>query len=119
LITRVRDAREAVTTRARRLHTAAPRVPARKREGLAGLTRTLNSLSYLRVLDRGFSVVRDAKGAIIEDAASIATGDPLSIEFSKKRRVSVTAGEGAPAPKSRKPKSKVKESEQSDLFDTE
>ena len=94
----------------------------RKREGLSALTRTLNSLSYLRVLDRGFAVVRGEDGKIIADAATIASGDALSIEFKERKTIAATAGEGAPAPAPKKrkakaaPKPKATPPEQTDLF---
>jgi len=122
LHTRVREAQAAAQSRAKRLHTAAPRITMRKRDGLNALTRTLNSLSYLRVLDRGFAVVRDDDGKIVADAATIAAGDALSIEFKERKTVAATAGEGAPAPtpKKRKAKTAAKPKptppEQTDLF---
>ncbi len=116
---RLRDAGTACDTRSKRLHAAAPRNAARKREGLNALARTLNSLSYLRVLDRGFTVVRGGDGKIIADPRIISGGDPLSIEFKDRQTVTATAGEGtAPVPKKRKPAPKPKRSppEQTDLF---
>ena len=118
----IREKQSALQGQARRLHSAAPRSATRKREGLSALTRTLNSLSYLRVLDRGFAVVRGENGKIIADAATIAAGDALSIEFKQRATVTAMAGEGGrpPAPKKRKAKAvskpKAAPPEQTDLF---
>lgn len=114
LVTRIRDVRSAVDAQARRLHTAAPRVTARKRETLTAISRTLTSLSYLRVLDRGFTVVRDGEGQIIRDAGSITSGDFLSLEFKENKRINVVAGTRS---KTAKPKKKSTKSPQNDLFD--
>ncbi len=122
LQSRIREAQAASQGQAKRLHSAAPRIALRKREGLSALTRTLNSLSYLRVLDRGFAVVRGEDGKIVADAATIETGDALSIEFKERKTVAATAGEGAPAPTPKKrkaktaPKPKPAPPEQTDLF---
>ncbi len=113
---RLREARTAVEAQSRRLHGAAPRIAARKRDGLAALGRTLNSLSYLRVLDRGFAVVRDAKGGIIADVAKVTAGDTLAIEFKDRKTLPATAGESGSAPKKRPRKAKTPSAGQADLF---
>lgn len=43
--------------------------------------RLLESLSYHKVLDRGFAVIRDGKGQAISDGKKIANGASLGIEF--------------------------------------
>ncbi len=119
---RIREAQGSSQAQAKRLHAAAPRIAMRKRDGLNALTRTLNSLSYLRVLDRGYAVVRGDDGKIIADAATIAAGDSLSIEFKERKTVAATAGEGTPAPFAKKRKAKTAAKlkptppEQTDLF---
>jgi len=115
---RLREGKVSVEAQSRRLHAAAPRIAARKRDGLSALGRTLSSLSYLRVLDRGFAVVRDDKGAVISDAARVAAGDVLAIEFKDRQTLPAIAGAGgtvAAAPKKpRKPK--APRPGQADLF---
>ena len=54
---------------------------ARLAERLAGLGQLLDSLSYERVLARGFALVRDAAGSPVLVAASVQSGDALRIQF--------------------------------------
>jgi exodeoxyribonuclease VII large subunit len=106
-----RDLRRAIETRqqrldgvARRLLTPAERI-ARQRERLGQVSRRLarevrqrvtqrsQRLSALRsalghldptqVLARGYSIVRDAAGHVVQGSDSLAAGDPLDITFSK------------------------------------
>lgn len=44
---------------------------------------TLRSLSPAAVLNRGYSICRDADGTILTDAARLQTGDPFSVTLSK------------------------------------
>lgn len=55
--------------------------PARLR--LARAAAALNALSPLAVLERGFSVVADAAGAVITDATRVAAGDALDIRLAR------------------------------------
>ncbi len=48
---------------------------------LKQVTRVLDSLSYQRVLDRGFALVANADGQPILDAASVSAGMALDIKF--------------------------------------
>jgi exodeoxyribonuclease VII large subunit len=74
----------------------------RLKGALAAQDRVLQSLSYRNVLQRGFALVRDAAGEPVKQAAAVAPGMALSLEFAD-GRVSAVAGEdGAPpAPKKR------------------
>jgi exodeoxyribonuclease VII large subunit len=54
---------------------------ARLRERLEGLGQLLDSLSYARVLARGFALVRDAAGLPVLAAASVQPGAALEIQF--------------------------------------
>lgn len=45
------------------------------------LERLMRTLSYESVLDRGFAVVFDAEGKPVKQAASVSSGDALSIRF--------------------------------------
>jgi exodeoxyribonuclease VII large subunit len=67
-----------------------------KREGsrLEQAWRLAGTLSYQSVLARGFAVVKDAGGKVIRQAASIASGDVLDIEFAD-GKVAALAGGGA------------------------
>ena len=57
------------------------RIFERKRTRLLGLTPLLKSLSYQGVLERGFALVLDAKGAPIRGAKAIKSGDELALRF--------------------------------------
>ena len=48
----------------------------------AGLT-ALAHLSPARIMERGFSIVRDAHGALMRDSASIGIGQTLEVEFAR------------------------------------
>ena len=54
---------------------------ARWRSELSGRASLLASLSYQSVLQRGFALVRDADGRALRQAAAIAPGQALRIEF--------------------------------------
>ena len=64
---------------------------------LKQVTRVLDSLSYQRVLDRGFALVANAEGQPILDAASVAPGMALDIRF-RDGTVAATASDGTPEP---------------------
>ncbi|MCE3231796.1 MAG: exodeoxyribonuclease large subunit [Rickettsiaceae bacterium] len=58
-----------------------PKVLQEKQQKLYFMAKLLESYSYKKVLERGFAVVRDAKGSVILSAAAIATGEKLELEF--------------------------------------
>ena len=62
---------------------------------VASLARMLESLSYERVLARGFAVVRDGAGQPLTKAAAISPGLELSLQFSD-GRVAARAAGGSP-----------------------
>ncbi|WP_310621164.1 exodeoxyribonuclease VII large subunit [Flexibacterium corallicola] len=71
----------------------------RQRMKLDNLTQMLESLSYERVIDRGYAIVRDANGNPIAQAQTITEGDHLSLQM-RGGTVAAVAGEGGPTPKS-------------------
>jgi exodeoxyribonuclease VII large subunit len=56
------------------------RLAARRRQ-LEGSANMLASLSYQRVLQRGFVLVRDSGGRMVREAAAVHAGDALELEF--------------------------------------
>lgn len=52
-----------------------------KRQALEGCLKLMASLSYRSVLERGFSLVRDAAGKPLRSAAATHTGQSVAIEF--------------------------------------
>ncbi len=65
-------------------------------DALREQTRVLDSVSYERVLARGFSLVTRAGGGLVRSAASVANGDALRLRFAD-GEVGVTAGAGLPS----------------------
>ncbi len=45
--------------------------------------QSLRHLNPLGVLDRGYSIVTDDKGAIVQDAGRLAIGDTLNVRFAR------------------------------------
>lgn len=88
----------------------------KRRTRLEHLEQLLDAFSYKSVLDRGFALVRDDKGAPLHAASSVKDGAALRIEFAD-GTVSATAGgeriKAAPRPKRAKRSS---DDRQGDLF---
>ena len=77
--------------RAERLKNAGGRMTIEKQQALNSLSRMLESMSFKKVLERGFVVVRDADGRLISDAAAVQSGQSLALEFQQERKVLVKA----------------------------
>ncbi|MEY4497528.1 MAG: hypothetical protein RLZZ364_833 [Actinomycetota bacterium] len=54
-----------------------------ERKELKAITAHLRSLSPQSTLDRGYSVIRDASGAVVRDAKQLKSGDQLAIKVAK------------------------------------
>ena len=63
-----------------RLAAVQPRLLQQQSQEIEGLWRVLENLSYKKVLQRGFAVVRGPAGAITS-AEAVGPGDPLRLEF--------------------------------------
>jgi len=78
---------EADTARLQRLDDRLPLILqgrlARARTDLARSAATLGALSPFATLERGYAIVRDANGAIVRSAATVATGDALEIRLAQ------------------------------------
>ncbi len=81
--------RQLVSFRASQLEGAQARLEPAYGRKLADLSarleasgRMLESLSYERVLDRGFALVEDAEGTPVSKAAGLSAGDTVSVRFS-------------------------------------
>jgi exodeoxyribonuclease VII large subunit len=105
-----------------RLRPAIERRVKRLREYYLAQARVLDSVSYERVLARGFALVTRGDG-LVRSAGSVAEGDALKLRFAD-GEVAATAGKGspgkppapaveAPRPRIRRPK---RESDTGDLF---
>jgi len=64
-----------------RLHQAMQTLAARHHDRLAHLSGALHALSPSATLQRGYSIVRNAAGNIVRDAAQLAVGDTLKLRF--------------------------------------
>jgi exodeoxyribonuclease VII large subunit len=90
----------------------------RRYDRLEALEQLLQAFSYRRVLARGYALVRDESGKPLREAASIASGTRLDLEFAD-GRVKATAGEtqmrptAAPIPPRRR---RMPDPGQGDLF---
>jgi exodeoxyribonuclease VII large subunit len=58
----------------------------------------LNAYSYQGVLERGFAVVLDAKGGVVRTAASVTTGDALTLRFKDGETGAIANSSSAPKP---------------------
>lgn len=77
--------------RAERLKNTGGRLTVERQQALGSLSRMLDSLSFKKVLERGYVVVRDAEGQLISDAARVESGQSLALEFQKEQTVRVKA----------------------------
>jgi exodeoxyribonuclease VII large subunit len=55
------------------------------RERLALAAASLDALSPLGVLQRGYAIAQDASGRLLRDAAMVAEGDAVSVRLAKGR----------------------------------
>jgi exodeoxyribonuclease VII large subunit len=85
---------------------------AQARRHLEGLARVLDGISYRAVLERGFALVRGTDGTVRRRAASVETGEALTLTFADGDAKAV-AGEGDGKPKTGKKKQGV---DQGSLF---
>ena len=122
-----RDARRRLRDTAKRARPALERLIDTRKQRLSAGANLLEALSYQATLARGFSVVRNADGAILRSSKTVSTGDLLSITLSDGSvDASVIEGEAKSAkkaePSAAKPKSPptpskpAKEPPQGDLF---
>lgn len=122
-----RDARRRLLDTAKRARPALERLIDTRKQRLSAGANLLEALSYQATLARGFSVVRNADGAILRSSKAVSAGDHLSITLSDGLvDASVIEGEAKPIrkaepsaakPKSPTPPSKLdKEPPQGDLF---
>jgi exodeoxyribonuclease VII large subunit len=61
-------------------------------KGIAALGRVLDGMSYKGVLERGFALVRSADGTVRRRAATLASGEALSLTFSDGTAAVTVAG---------------------------
>jgi exodeoxyribonuclease VII large subunit len=76
---RVADQRLLLGGLERRLAQAGNRLLTTRRHSLEGLTSKLDALSPLKVLDRGYSLTRDAHGKLVRSCEVLEAGQPLTV----------------------------------------
>jgi exodeoxyribonuclease VII large subunit len=88
---------------------------AERRGKLEGLSRILDSISYVAVLERGFALVRGPDGELRRRATNIKSGEALTLTFADDSRSAVASGSPRqPLTRSGRPR-KIAEG-QGDLF---
>ncbi len=91
---------------ARRLRRCGRQIPVERRDRLDALGRVLESVSYRKVLARGYAVVRGPAG-LIARAAAVTPGLALDIEFADGQVAATASG---PSRRTAKPPAKAKAS---------
>jgi exodeoxyribonuclease VII large subunit len=74
------------------LSVRAERLLRSKRERLDRLRLQLEERSPLRVLERGYAIATDANGTLLRDAAQVAIGDSVAIQFHRSRLTTEVKG---------------------------
>ncbi len=66
-----------------RLYAAEQRLLGVQRQKFVGLCASLDAMSPLKVLSRGFSLVTDREGHVVRDAEKVAVGDKVGVTLSR------------------------------------
>ena len=64
-----------------RLYTAATQGISREKQRLAAAAASLDAMSPLKVLARGYSIVHDDKGKVVTSEKEVAAGDRLRVRL--------------------------------------
>lgn len=81
----LRHSREVLDHDSQRLAGIAPRLLRVPNSDVSRLAATLDALSPLKVLGRGYSIARDENGHVVKDASSLCAGDSLSVQLGRGR----------------------------------
>ncbi len=111
----LRTAEERVTREATALRNAVERRRTDAEARLLHLADLLESVSFRRVLERGYAVVRDAADKVVSTADSVRPGDKVSIEFADGRRPALIGGQGGAVPPARR-RRRSRDDRQGDLL---
>jgi exodeoxyribonuclease VII large subunit len=88
----VQDKRIALAYLSERFYSAGDRLISRGRQKFASLASSLDALSPLKVLSRGYSLVRGNDGSIIKSSDGLHIGDALTVSFSRGEADCVVTG---------------------------
>jgi exodeoxyribonuclease VII large subunit len=80
---RITSSREALGLLERRLHAAMQQALTGARRDFAAAAGTLDALSPLKVLERGYGLVRDGQGRVVTHAAQLGAGERFSVRFAR------------------------------------
>jgi len=83
------------------------------RKALSQADKMLASLSYRNVLARGYAVIKDADGNLVQERAGLSPGDAVAIEFADGAVAATIAG--SPVIK-KKPRGQQDNGSQESLF---
>ena len=81
----LRHSREVLDRDSQHLAGIAPRLLRVPNSEVSRLAATLDALSPLKVLGRGYSIARDENGHVVKDASSLCAGDSLSVQLGRGR----------------------------------
>ncbi|MGV8853771.1 MAG: exodeoxyribonuclease VII large subunit [Devosia sp.] len=113
LVVELRHARSLLTPLAGRLRAGMALSMAENRAALSQSGKLLASLSYRSVLARGYAVIKDAEGNLVQEKAALSPGDLVAIEFADGAIAASIAG--SPVIK-KKPRSQGDDNTQESLF---
>ncbi len=99
---RIALGRERATALAARARRARDARIAEARKHLEGLARVLDSISYRKVLERGFALVKGEDGKVRRRAASLKAGEALTLTFADGEAQAVAGGTAGARPKPKK-----------------
>lgn len=83
LLPRVRELATLVRMQTERMASSLQAIHARQAARVASLESSLEHLAPARVLERGYSLVRDSSGRLVRNAANLSVGDPVDITFAR------------------------------------
>jgi len=92
---RLDEQRQRLDERERRLHLTVRRVLARRTEQRMAAVQRLESLNPLRILRRGYSIVRRESGEIVSDPVRVSAGEVLDVRAARGSYTVVVAVTGA------------------------
>ena len=81
-----------VTRLAQRLHAAMQQELSRRHRGMGALAGKLDALSPLKVLERGYGLVRGPSGHLVLRAGDVAAGDAITVETAELRIAATVNG---------------------------
>ena len=73
----------------------------RRRQRFEQAARLAGSLSYTKILERGFAVVLDSEAKLVKRALEVSAGDAVSIRFADGDVAAITAGDAPVRPKAK------------------